>query len=72
MLEPYTDRPDVHGTMLIEEDALMEVVKQVRLRFPTLLSPANKTSGMQPPIKSTSTQLAIALPVPHSPPSMPS
>lgn len=33
MLEPYTDKPDIRGTMLIEEDALMEVVKEV---FPCL------------------------------------
>lgn len=51
MLEPYTDKPDVHGTMLIEEDALTEVVKQVRTHSPSYFVLANKSSGMQLPTK---------------------
>lgn len=34
LLEPYSDKPDTSGTMLIEEAPLIEVVKEVLPQHP--------------------------------------
>lgn len=81
LLEPYTDRPETSGTMLINETELTAVVGKVCIPVPSALSLSlgfviqrkstnnSGQSGSMPASKSTSTPSAIGQ---TEPPSMPS